>query len=123
MWFSCVRTVRTFRHLALLLAVLLPLKALAAVVLPITGLPQHRHADHAIEVLAATPHCDADTDSDANAHPSTLHEHTCPHLGMASIPPVIFSLDIHHTHPRAEVCPALPPASVVLDVPHPPPTA
>ncbi len=113
---------RTARHLALLLAIVLPLKTLAAVVIPITGLPEHHHS---AQVHVAHAHCefvDGDVpDSDHNT-PAPLHEHTCPHLGMASIPLVILSAAHPGTRPSAPTFSARPLVSVVLDVPHPPPT-
>lgn len=106
------------RHLAVLLAVLLPLKALAAVVIPITGLPEHHHA---AQVHAVHAHCESMDESEGDA-PSPLHEHACPHLGMASIPLAILSVAPPATRPSTPTFTARPLASVVLDVPHPPPT-
>ena len=136
------------RVLALVLAVLLPVKTLASVVIPITGVPGHHHdsealhsadrhdaADHAAHLPGANdsvgpagphapdsaPHCAAH----ATQLPDTegAHEHGCPHLGMASICMAVMAIVATDASPRAASSVVAPPTSVVLDVPLPPPTA
>lgn len=135
MSFGCLHRLRA---LALVLAVLIPLKTLAAVVLPITGVPGHHHGqahekpDHTRDAAATEPHHgDAATgrEQHCGAHAVTLpggeesvHEHSCPHLGMASIAMATPWPGAAMTTPRAAPSVGQPAASVVLDVPLPPPT-
>lgn len=111
--------------MALLLALVLPLKALAAAVIPITGLPDHHSHQH-VQIAQHTQladHVAAPCDHATDADSKSLHEHACPHLGMASAPVTILALDISHRAPCAHALPTLPLTSIVLAVPHPPPTA
>jgi hypothetical protein len=137
MSFACLHRLRA---LAVILAVLIPLKTLAAVVLPITGVPGHHHGqshDAPDEIhdngAAAEHHHDGDATGQAQhcaAHAvtvpggdETVHEHSCPHLGMASIAMATPWQGAAMTAPRAAPSVEQPAASVVLDVPLPPPTA
>jgi hypothetical protein len=121
------------RILLIVLALVLPLKAVAAGVVPIVGTPEHVHAvahapgpTHAGHVHAGAAH--AHDGCDAHAHEvstpaSTLHEHACPHLGMASIVPPLPTFEAERFAPRAPSEFVATFASVVHDVPSPPPTA
>jgi hypothetical protein len=116
------------RILLIVLAIVLPLKAVAAGVVPIVGAPEHGHAAaHAPGALhAGAMH--AHDGCDAHAHEvstpaNTLHEHACPHLGMASIVPPLVTFESEHFVPRAPSEFVATFASVVHDVPSPPPTA
>lgn len=113
------------RLLLVVLALVLPLKAVAAGVVPIVGTPEHAH----VSAQAAT-HATVDRSHDGcGAHAAevqaagdTLHEHACPHLGMASVAPQFATFEAEHFAPRppSEVVAHF--VSVVLDVPSPPPT-
>lgn len=105
--------------LILLLAIVLPFKAVAAAVVPIVGSPNHAHAPHA---AAEHAHCDgaaAAVDADAD----TLHEHACPHLAMVMLAANVPALEPLRGTPRVAAQSERAPASVVLDIPSPPPTA
>jgi hypothetical protein len=115
------------RLLILLLAVVLPLKAVGAAVLPITGSPNHEHVAHAHE---AHPHqyaadhsgcagLSGEVDADANV----AHEHACPHLAMLTLVPVLPVVEADRRTPRIEQRPTRPLTSIVLDLLVPPPTA
>jgi len=118
--------------LALVLAVVLPLKAVAAVVVPIVGTPHHGHAvGHPVQ--AATPeagdgasgHDHAGCPGSSDQSPSgadTLHDHACPHLAMATIVPALPALAASERAPAAVPRTAPPFVSIVLDLPVPPPT-
>jgi hypothetical protein len=125
------------RWIALLLVLLLPLKSVAAVGIFITGPAGHVHAG-AIHAMAASHLHGHDADaSDSAPHTgcpmfsaasddgsgNVPHDHPCPHLGMASIPPG-FHLDVTVNPPHDQ--PVSAPvrfASITLDVPSPPPTS
>lgn len=135
------------RVLAVVLAVLLPVKTLAAVVIPITGVPGHHHrseAAHAADRHDAVDHSEVlpghrGHSGHADPHAShgapqcaahatqlpdgdSVHEHGCPHLGMASICMAVLSIGATDASPCAASAVDTPRASVVLDVPLPPPT-
>ena len=117
-------------HRLVLIAIclLLPLKALAAVVVPIAGLPGLA-AEHAAAMaqtpahdLAANPHC-VFMAAEAKAAPdhSPATDHPCPHLAMATLGGHT-SLALPADDPVA--APQFVPnefVSVVLDVPLQPP--
>ena len=120
------------RILLIVLALVLPLKAVAAGVVPIVGTPEHAHTAahapgpmHAVHgYAAAAPAHDGcvahahDVSKPANA----LHEHACPHLGMASIAPRLAAFEFERFAPRAPSEFVATFVSVVHDVPSPPPT-
>jgi hypothetical protein len=126
--------------LACVVAVVLPAKALAAAVIPITGAPNHAHDAQAAAVATpaghamhgdhehhagtepAGPHCSAHIDV-VQEDGSTPHEHACPHLGMASVPAMTAEIPLLPGAPSAPDLVDTPQTSVVLDVPSPPPTA
>lgn len=119
------------RALALLIAIVLPLKALGAVVVPITGAPNHAHAGHAqVHVVgdagaheASPVHLVCAGMSDHSpSDAGTLHDHGCPHLAMATMVPAQPSMEIDGrvTLAPPRVVPSF--VSVVLDLPVPPPT-
>ena len=140
--------VHRLRVFAVVLAILLPLKTIAAAVIPITGVPGHHHAsesphaddrhDAAGQATAPLAGTDGDRHADKTAPPATpqcaahatqlpgtegAHEHGCPHLGMALICMAVMSIAATDASPCAASPVDTPPASVVLDVPLPPPTA
>lgn len=118
------------RRLVLItLCLLLPLKALAAVVVPVTGLPGLVNlAEPAAEPASA--HClqmaqmaAADTAHDAADHTAPDPDHPCPHLAMATLAQ---SAVIFLPSDAAVATPGFTPrdwVSVVLAVPLPPPLA
>lgn len=114
------------RLLVVLLAFVLPLKATAAGVVPIVGAPEHAHVPaHAQVVAHGIGHAHDDCGGHAAEVPAaadTLHEHACPHLGMASVAPVPATFEPERFVPRAPSASAANFVSVVLDVPSPPPT-
>jgi len=79
------------RALLLILVLLLPLKVAAAGVVSLVGAPGHTHSASAFdeEAQSAAAHADhAGCAYQTGDTPSTpLHDHACPHLGMASITP------------------------------------
>jgi len=79
------------RALLLILVLLLPLKVAAAGVVSLVGVPGHTHSASAFdeEAQSAAAHADhAGCAYQTGDTPSTpLHDHACPHLGMASITP------------------------------------
>lgn len=108
------------RVLILLLAIVLPFKAVAAAVVPIVGSPNHAHTPHAAGAEHA--HCDAAAavvDADAD----TLHEHACPHLAMVMLAASVPALAAQCGSPRVTAEAERAPPSVVLDILLPPPTA
>lgn len=126
------------RALLLLLALILPLKAIGAVVVPITGTPHHHHTQHVHELVTqaglahgdhesqhqhASPHatCEGMAQS-VDANEGTLHEHACPHLGMATLIPAVALLEPQSTPPYVEDHAVVSFTSVVLDIIVPPPT-
>lgn len=126
------------RVFLLLLALILPLKAIGAVVVPITGTPHHHHqAQHQHEPAThagstqgdhQSPHhhvsahasCEGMAQS-VDAHEGTLHEHACPHLGMATLVSTVTPLEPPSVAPFVEDHAAIPFTSVVLDIVVPPP--
>ncbi len=115
------------RPLLVVLALVLPLKAVAAGVVPIVGAPEHVHvaAHGPVAAHAAT----GDAHDDCGAHAAelpaaadTLHEHACPHLGMASVAPTAATFEQERFAPRAPSAAVAHFVSIVLDVPSPPPT-
>lgn len=141
--------------LLILLAVVMPLKAVAAAVVPITG--GWAHAQHSEQAVAddatpldsqhvghmhAAPHvtvhdataaevaasaataADAVSDAvpaDGSTH-SSIHDHPCPHMGMASM--AVAAALAPATYAKPELAAELPVQfnSVVHEVPYPPPT-
>lgn len=115
------------RLLLVVLALVLPLKATAAGVVPIVGAPEHAHVPAHVQVAAhaAIGHAHDDCGAHAAEVPAaadTLHEHACPHLGMASVAPVAATFEAERFAPRAPSAFVAHFVSVVLDVPSPPPT-
>jgi hypothetical protein len=124
--------------MALLLVLLLPLKSVAAVIVPIAGLPGHEHpltavhsgnATHSHERSAdgtgESPHagCTMFSPTAAAGPGDKAHDHPCPHLGMASIPvagllPLQPGAPIARPEARESQF-----ASITLEVPSPPPTS
>lgn len=110
------------RLLVLLIALVLPLKSAAAVIVPIVGKPGHAHAAPGAAAQSAHAHCIGMTDaSPPPAEP--LHDHGCPHLAMSMLPARLASAPVQPA--SAPPAPQAQPAriGVVLDVPRPPPTA
>ena len=135
---------RLFRLLALLLAIVLPMRLMAAGIVPIVGMPGHAH-QHAVHsaaahayaqhALAKAPRAPAALPADdgghracaahaaaADAPADSLHEHGCPHLGMASMSAPVPLPVTTRAQPRVLSAPSARYVSVVLDVPSPPPT-
>lgn len=118
------------RFLILLLVLLLPLKAAAAHVVAIAGAPGHAHAtQHAGHDAAGaghsphSPYCAAMADVDEPDTPAgALHDHGCPHLGMASMATAIVVFDGSQAPLVAPARAAVRFSSITLDVPRPPPT-
>jgi hypothetical protein len=123
------------RALALMIALVLPLKGMAAVVVPIVGSPNHQHAAHAQHAQVAqdgpaagtsghhTPHAACEGSAEVSqAAADTLHDHACPHLAMVMMAMAAPTLEPERRTPPPAVEPARAPASVVLDLPVPPPT-
>ena len=136
---------RLIRVLALAMAVVLPLRVVAASVVPILGMPGHAHQHHherdtrehaaaaaqertstaASSVPGAKDHfraCVAQADQ-AVAPDDGLLENGCPHLGMAGVSAPVLLLAGTSERSRACRAPAAHYVSVILDVPSPPPTA
>lgn len=110
------------RLLVLIFSLLLPLKAVAAVIVPIVGKPGHAHAAHGTAAQTAHAHCIGMTDaSPSPAEP--LHDHGCPHLAMSMLPAQLAAAPVQPASgpPAPQMQPAR--IGVVLDVPRPPPTA
>src|SRR5512134_1587010 len=113
------------RVLILLLAVILPLKAVGAVVVPITGAPNHEHAvqshepaaHHAVAEHSGCVGSSAEVAADAGV----AHEHACPHLAMVTLVPALPSIEADRGTPHIEERPSRPLESVVLDLLVPPP--
>lgn len=120
------------RALLLLLVVVLPLKALAAGIVPIIGAPGYgaeqpaQHVAPVADSAAAAPcpmHAAMGADQAASDGPvDALHDHACPHLAMASVVSVVVCVAPDHSRPRIATQPSAPLSSIVLDVPSPPPT-
>lgn len=124
------------RFVLILLCVVLPLKAVAAVAIPITGGWSHTHQSHrsaadehgvaaeasADEVKKASTLSPCDAHAQDSNDSTPVHEHSCPHMGMVSMsgPAVIF--------PQVDASPESPIESgavfisVIQEVPSPPPT-
>ena len=110
--------------------IIIPLRLLAAGVVPIVGTPGHAH-DTVRHDVPAPAERDAEDAHDACAAHATssdapadsLHEHGCPHLGMASMSAPVISANLEPQSPRGGAHVELAFDSVVLDVPLPPPTA
>jgi len=112
------------RLLRAALALVLPLKAVAAGVVAIVGAPEHAHVHAQVVALAAIDHAHGACGARAAQVPAagdTLHEHACPHLGMASVAPVSATFEAERFAPRAPRAFFANFVSVVLDVPSPPP--
>lgn len=110
------------RCLILCLCLLLPLKALAAVVVPITGLPGLA-AEASVQAKGGGVPCAFHEQMVADDGDDGLPDHPCPHLAMASLPATLIVELGPETPPAA---PAAPPSrfvSVVHAVPLPPPLA
>ncbi len=118
------------RLLLAFICLLLPLKALAAVVVPIAGLP-----GLAVELAAATvqapepepaanPHCVfMAAEADVAPEHSPVSDHPCPHLAMATLggyAPLSLPADDPVAPPRFTTSEFV---SVVLEVPLQPPLA
>jgi hypothetical protein len=113
------------RLLLIVLALVLPLKAVAAGVVPIVGAPEHAHvpAHAAAQTTVAQKHDDCGAHAaEVPADRETLHEHACPHLGMAFVAQSPATFGPERSAPRAPDTFAANFVSVVLDVPSPPPT-
>ncbi len=115
------------RLLLVVLALVLPLKAMAAGVVPIVGAPEHvhvaAHAHPSAHALIGQAHDDCGARAaEVPAAGDTLHEHACPHLGMASVPPPVATFETERVAPRAPSAAVAHFVSIVLDVPSPPPT-
>lgn len=121
----CRYNARMRRLLLVVLTVVLPLKAVAAGVVPIVGVPEHVHAPaHAAtggELAGTHTGCDAGA-AELAAPADTVHDHACPHLGMASVAPAALTFEAERLAPRAPHTFVAHFVSVVLDVPSPPPT-
>lgn len=102
--------------LILLLAIVLPLKSMAAAAVSVIGSPLHAPA------MAATDHTDAHCDG-AGAEADTPQDRVCPHLAMLMLAPPMATLAAEERVARAASRPERAPPSVVLDVLLPPPTA
>jgi hypothetical protein len=108
------------RCLILILCLLLPLKALAAVVVPITGLPGVA-AEASVQAKGGGVPCAFHEQMTADDADRGAPDHPCPHLAMASLPSAM-TLELPPVVPPA--APAAVPsrfASVVHAVPLPPP--
>lgn len=121
-----------FRALIFVLMIILPLRLLAAGVVPIVGMPGHVHetaqpgASHTTEQHAtpAGAHDGCAAHAAASDAPAdSLHEHGCPHLGMASMSAPVIPAGPESQPPRLDTDIDAPFDSVVLAVPSPPPTA
>lgn len=122
--------------LACVLAVVLPAKAIAAVAMPITGMPNHVHGAEGramhllVDINEHTHQATSSTEGHCSAHAygspedgGSLHDHACPHLGMASVASALPDIELQSNMPIAPSFVDTPHDSVVFDVPSPPPTA
>jgi hypothetical protein len=123
------------RALALMIAFVLPLKGMAAVVVPIIGSPNHQHAAQTQHAQVTPDEAAAETSGHHTAHAAcegsaevsqaaadTLHDHACPHLAMVMMAMAVPTFEPARRTPPPAVEPARARASVVLDLPVPPPT-
>lgn len=117
------------RTLLLLIALLLSFKAVAASVVPIVGAPGHlHHPDREAQFVPAVAieraaHVGCSGHAEGPTAPAEdLHEHSCPHLGMASMVAALPSFEPRSTHPEVMTSRLIRLSSVDLDVPLPPPT-
>jgi hypothetical protein len=121
------------RALILLLVLILPLKAIGAVVVPITGAPHHHH-HHAMQAHASIGHeapayahppahsaCDG-MSRDVDADASVIHDHACPHLEMVPLVSVSSLPELDRWVPEIEQHAVQPLHSIVLEILVPPPT-
>ncbi len=112
------------RLLLVVLALVLPLKAVAVGVVPIVGAPWHLHvaAHTAAQVSVDLAHdgCDAHGAEVPTAGDAPFG-HACPHVGMAFVAPAPAAFEPDRFAPRAPCARAANFVSVVLDVPLPPP--
>jgi hypothetical protein len=126
------------RILLLLLTFALSLKAAAAGIVPIAGAPLHdnggashrpahvhaaagaRHVEHAHHAhdVAAAPDCCLAQDEQQPAH-----EHQCPHLAMATVLPETPAVETERVTAPPQPAALVEAASVVLEVPTPPPAS
>ncbi|MBK9245201.1 MAG: hypothetical protein IPM30_10260 [Burkholderiales bacterium] len=137
---------RLIRGLALLIAIVLPLRVVAAGVVPILGVPGHAHQHHqepgtlvhaaaaagkdraapsAHAVAGALEHlraCVAQA-AQADAPDGGILENGCPHLSMAIVSAPLLPLAGEKGRWRSCWACATHYVSVILDVPSPPPTA
>ncbi|MCE2970187.1 MAG: hypothetical protein LW847_08215 [Burkholderiales bacterium] len=119
------------RVLIILLACVLPLKAAAAMVVPIVGAPAAfaAVAPHAADAHAG--HTAAHDTTAADEAPcccddgarDLMHDHGCPHLAMAVVAPGAVALPTAPATPQLARHASRSGPSVVLDVPCPPPNA
>lgn len=115
------------RALLILLAFVLPLKAAAALVVPIVGAPVAFVAAQAHDMAAHAHHDAQDADEapcccDDGAR-DLMHDHGCPHLAMAVVATDLVAFTAAPTAPQRAQHASRSGPSVVLDVPCPPPTA
>lgn len=118
------RTPRMRRLLLAVLALVLPLKAVAAGVVAIVGAPEHVHVHAQVVAHAAIDHAHDACGARAAQVPAagdTLHEHASPHLGVASVAPVPATFEAERFAPRAPSAFFANVVSVVLDVSWPAP--
>lgn len=113
------------RILLAALILVLPLKATVAAVVPILGTPGHVHVTEHGSARGAVAYAHEGCEAHATGVPApadTLHEHACPHLGMAFVAHEPMMLEAERSVPRAYCEPAADFVSVVLDVLLPPPS-
>lgn len=110
------------RRLILILCLLMPLKALAAVVVPITGLPGLA-AEASVQAKSGGVHCAFHEQMVADDTDGGAPDHPCPHLAMASLPSAIALELLPDVPPAAAAAPPSRFVSVVHAVPLPPPLA
>jgi hypothetical protein len=115
--------------LLVLIALLLSFRTVAASVVPIIGAPGHVHLpDDAAQAapesaVERTAHIGCSGHAGEPSSPAQdLHEHSCPHLGMASLVAAVTCFEPPSQQPRSMTSRVVRLSSVVLDVPSPPPT-
>jgi hypothetical protein len=119
------------RVLIFLLACVLPLKAAAAMVVPIIGAPAAfaAAAPHAADAHAGhTAAHDTAADNEApcccdEGARDLMHDHGCPHLAMAVVATSVIAVPASPVAPQQVGHTSRSAPSVVLDVPCPPPNA